>query len=202
MLTISAPASRSASRPWIMLMLLAAVFVLPFAVGSGLFWSGWHPENVRIHGELIQPPHPLPQTGLRRPDGKPIPTRELHGRWLLIVPAVDACGSSSCQQTLQQLQQLQLALGKEQSRVQRVLIGKEASFAAATQQRFPGLVVVTVAAAGSADEAAWNQTLDGFEQEVLVVDPFGNLMMRYADPVDMRGVLKDVERLLKYSWVR
>ena len=182
-----------------MLLLLTAVFVLPFVIGSGLFWSGWHPENVRIHGELIQPPHPLPQTGLHRPDGKPIPTSELHGRWLLVVPAADPCSSPYCQQTLQQLQQLQLALGKEQSRVQRVLIGKGTSFAAATQQRFPGLVVVT---AGGVEGAAWNQTLDGFKPAVFIVDPFGNLMMRYADPIDMRGVLKDVERLLKYSWVR
>jgi len=26
--------------------------------------------------------------------------------------------------------------------------------------------------------------------------------MRYDDPPDMRGVLKDLERLLKYSWIR
>jgi len=26
--------------------------------------------------------------------------------------------------------------------------------------------------------------------------------MRYDNPPDMRGVLKDLERLLKYSWIR
>ena len=205
MLTIPAPESRplsrSASRSWAMLLLLAAVFVLPFAVGSGLFWSGWHPGSLRIHGELIQPPRPLPPTGLHRPDGISMPTGMLHGKWLLVMPAADACNSPSCQQTLQQLQQVHLALGKEQSRVQRVLIGKEAPLLAETemQQRFPGLVI---AAAGGREETVWNQTLDGFKPAVFVVDPFGNLMMRYTDLADMRGILKDVERLLKHSWVR
>jgi len=34
-----------------------------------------------------------------------------------------------------------------------------------------------------------------------VIDPLGNVMMRYTDKPDMAGMLKDLERLLKYSWV-
>ena len=207
MLTIPAPTSsptrptRTTSRPWAMLLLLTAVFVLPFVIGSGLFWSDWHPGSLRNHGELVQPPRPLPPTGLHRSDGTSMPTRVLLGKWLLIVPAADACNAPSCQQTLQQLQQLHLALGKEQSRVQRVLIGKEAPLLTEEEmlQRFPGLVI---AAAGGQEEMVWNQMLDSFKPAVFVVDPFGNLMMRYTDLTDMRGILKDVERLLKHSWVR
>ena len=38
---------------------------------------------------------------------------------------------------------------------------------------------------------------DGF----YLVDPLGNLMMRYDTNADFKGILKDLERLLKYSWV-
>ena len=37
---------------------------------------------------------------------------------------------------------------------------------------------------------------------VFIADPLGNVMMRYDEPIDARSVLRDMERLLKYSWVR
>ena len=76
-----------------MLLALAAVFVLPFAVGSGLFWSGWRPAALRNHGELVQPPRALPESAAA-----------LHGKWLLIEPARDDCGPA-CQETLHRLRQ-------------------------------------------------------------------------------------------------
>jgi hypothetical protein len=33
------------------------------------------------------------------------------------------------------------------------------------------------------------------------VDPHGNLVMRYATPLDKRGVVKDLEKLLKLSHI-
>jgi hypothetical protein len=49
---------------------------------------------------------------------------------------------------------------------------------------------------------AWKSVLEGTGQAIFIVDPLGNVMMRYAAPPDMRGILKDLERLLKYSWIR
>lgn len=162
-----------------MLLLLAAVFALPFVIGSGLFWSGWRPAGLRNHGELIQPPHALPAS------------EALHGKWLLIVPTHNGC-TQSCQDTLQRLQQAHAALGKDQGRVQRVAVG------AAPVQTAQGLMIISPAA----DELAWRRALDDFAPAVFVSDPFGNVMMRYAEPIDARSVLRDMERLLKYSWVR
>lgn len=162
-----------------MLLLLAATFVLPFLIGSGLFWSGWRPTVLRNHGVLIQPPRALP------------PNDALRGKWLLIVPARDGC-AQDCQGTLQRLQQAHTALGKEQDRVQRVVIGTTPI------QPPQGLTVVSPAA----DEVAWRRALDDFAPAVFVADPFGNVMMRYGEPIDARSVLRDMERLLKYSWVR
>ncbi len=162
-----------------MLLLLAAVFVLPFVIGSGLFWSGWRPAVQRNHGELIQPPRALPAS------------EAVHGRWLLIVPTHDGC-AQSCQDTLQRLQQAHAALGKDQGRVQRVVVG------ATPIQPAQGLTIISPAA----EELAWRRALDNFAPAVFVADPFGNVMMRYAEPIDARNVLRDMERLLKYSWVR
>ena len=40
-----------------------------------------------------------------------------------------------------------------------------------------------------------NELRDGF----YLVDPFGNLVMRYEANADFKGILRDLERLLKYS---
>ena len=88
--------------------------------------------------------------------------------------------------------------------MRRVLVVRGAPADAAqlsqVQQRFPGLLVATVAA-GSAT-ASWAAALDDRGQPIYLADPLANVMMRYAGPVEMRGVLKDLERLLKYSWIR
>jgi hypothetical protein len=187
------------------LLLLAAVFILPLVIGYGLFWSGWRPEKFVNHGELLQPPRPLPDTGLLHADGRHMPTAGLRGKWLLVLPIEGTC-AASCQNRLQQMLQVHLALNKEQNRMKRVLISSgissgsaEASGLAKMQQRFPDLVVSAVS--DNAAGTAWHQTLDGFNQAIFVVDPLGNVMMRYSDTADLRGMLKDLERLLKYSWI-
>ena len=179
------------------LWLLAAVFVLPFVVGSGLFWSGWRPGTFVNHGELLQPPRLLPENGLRHADGRPLPRSQLLGKWLLLMPAGQSC-DATCARALQQLRQVHIALNKEQSRVQRVFISTGAADPALgkMQQDSPDLLVA------STTDIAWRQALDGNGRTLYLVDPLGNIMMRYGDPADMRGVLKDLERLLKYSWIR
>ena len=104
------------------------------------------------------------------------------------------------------MRQVHIALNKEQDRLQRVLIVSRDSGQAddpvwaELPQRFPDLVLATLPAGAAASD--WNRVLGGTGREIYVVDPLGNVMMRYRDPIDMRGVLKDLERLLKYSWIR
>lgn len=187
------------------LLLLAALFILPFVVGSGLFWLDWRPGKFGNHGELLQPPRTLPAVGLHHADGRPLPTSELLGKWLLVLPVKGSC-TTTCQNNLQGMLQVHVALNKEQKRMQRVLIVGDVSDSATDppmvelQRLFPGLLVAAVQANVAGE--AWNRALNGRGEDVFIVDPLGNVMMRYAYPADMRGVLKDIERLLKYSWIR
>jgi hypothetical protein len=129
----------------------------------------------------------------------------LRGKWLLVLPISGPC-DSICEQTLQQMQQIHIALNKEQNRLQRVLIAGGVSdrtggrFWAEMSQRFPDLVLAAVSAETAA--SGWTGALGGSGREIYVVDPLGRAMMRYGNPIEMRGVFKDLERLLKYSWIR
>ena len=197
----SAALPRQKPAPYTLIW-LAAVFILPFVLGTGLFWSGWRPERPGNHGTLLQPAQPLPETGLRRPDGGALPTATLKGKWLLVVPVSGSC-NAPCQTLLQNVERLHRALNKEQKRLHRVYLGTgEVSLPALAevQQQFPEMLFASIddGAAGT----AWKPIVGTPETTLLIVDPFGNAMMRYTDTTDLRGVLKDLERLLKYSWIQ
>lgn len=178
--------------------LLVATFVLPFVLGTGLYLSGWRPEKFGNHGDLIQPPRPIPETGLLQADGRPLPTAELRGKWLLMLPIEGSCGAS-CRESLQQMSNVHLALNKEQGRLRRALISTEGSPPfAELQQTYPDLLVAKLDPEASAE---WASTLDNTGQGLLIADPLGNVIMRYDEAAEMRGVHKDLERLLKYSWI-
>jgi hypothetical protein len=36
---------------------------------------------------------------------------------------------------------------------------------------------------------------------VIIVDPEGRAMMRYAPGAELKGIRADLERLLKFSWI-
>ena len=187
------------------LLLLAALFLLPVALGTGLFWSGWRPTSFTNHGDLLQPALPLPETGLPQIDQRPLPTSALRGQWLLVLPLNQPC-TTACEDVLHQLRQVHIALNKEQSRVQRVFLRLGAPTPAETPnlasiaQRFPQLILAV--APDSEAGRQWQTIFAGNGERIFVVDPMGNVMLRYANAANMRGVLKDMERLLKYSWVR
>ncbi|MEI7432554.1 MAG: hypothetical protein WCL27_19075, partial [Betaproteobacteria bacterium] len=180
-------------------LLLAAVFFLPFIIGTGLFWTGWRPGKFVNHGELLQPARALPENGLHHVDGRPFPTSTLRGKWLLVLPVTGTC-DTPCQQQLLQMQNVHVALNKEQSRLQRVFISNGAAASTEWETRFPELLMGVIPAGPEGE--GWHQAMDGQNQTLYVVDPLGNVMMRYPNPGEMRGVLKDLERLLKYSWIR
>lgn len=177
------------------LPLLLATFVLPFLVGTGLFWSGWRPEKFGNHGELIQPPRPMPESGLLRTDGQPLPSANLRGKWLLVLSVEGSC-AAPCLESLQQMTRVHRALNKEQDRLRRVLITSERGPVPTGAN--PDLITATLDAQA---RAAWINAFAGAEHGLFITDPMGNVIMRYPEPTATRGVLKDLERLLKYSWI-
>lgn len=199
-MTAAAPLARGRRT----LLLVAALLALPFVVAFALYWFEWRPAKLANHGELITPPRPLPESGLTHVDGRPLNTEELKRKWSLIMVNVGDC-ATACQRDLQQIRQVQVALNKEMVRLRRVLLGHSLTELRAdpglstVQAAYPDLLV----AAPSDDQAgaAARILLDGRQHRYYVVDPLGNVMMRYPAQPDMAGMLKDLERLLKYSWV-
>lgn len=185
------------------ILLVTALLLLPFALASGLYGFGWRPARPGNHGELIQPPLALPETSLRFTADQSLPTAGLRGKWTLVLVNKSRC-DAACRHDLQQMRQVQVALNKEMGRLRRLLVAGDLPDLSADpaipelRQSYPDLTIAAPAA--GADGNVWRGQPGNGEYRYYVIDPLGNVMMRYPENPDMQGMRKDLERLLKYSW--
>ena len=188
-----APRRSGAWQAW----LLAAMFFGPLAVAWVLYFdSGWRPGSTTNHGELVSPAVPLPPAALPTPGGDRLDADFLHGHWTLLYVGGETCGET-CRRALHDSRQARLALGRLMDRVQRVyLYPGAAPDPAFLADEHPELVA---AAVGGPEGRALLETLPSTSEGFWLVDPLGNVMMRYPPDADPEGMLKDLKKLLRVS---
>lgn len=173
---------------------LFLAFLAPLGCAFWLYYgSGWRPAGHTNHGELIQPMRTLPVAGVQGAGA-------LKGKWSLVVVGVGAC-EASCQQSLVAARQIWLSLGKLTERVQRVLlVGPGCCDADYLQREHEGLIRID---ASSPEAAMLLGTFPGNAQSrtIFIVDPLGNLMMRYDSEANPKGLRQDLQRLLDLSHI-
>jgi hypothetical protein len=189
--------------------LLIVVFAAPYVVSWLLFnyATFWRDGGADRHGQLIQPPRPLPNLALVDPSGK-LHGARLHGKWTLVYVVRGAC-DSACAGNLYRMRQLRLTVGRDALRVQRLLVVYGADPGAlltpAQVHDFAGQLVASGALLHES-VAARSFRLGPDDHpfaahRLYLVDPLGNLMMAYAPDTVPRGITDDLVRLLKYSRV-
>ena len=159
------------------------------------------PEGRRNYGELITPQRPLPAISTLDLNGKPGELLALKNQWLLISVASASC-DTACQQRLYFQRQLRESLGKEKERVDWVWLVSDAATVDARLK--PALTEATVLHIPVDALAQWLPPAAGqrLENHLYVVDPLGNLMMRFPANMDAAGAAKakrDLDRLLRAS---
>jgi len=179
-------------------LLVASLFIVPLATAMLLYYySGWRPA-VGAHGELVNPPRPLTVSGLMLRDGRVAPADVFQGKWSLVHDAGAACDERT-RALLDELAHVRLALDKDSERVRRVLLHQGACDSVEFLSRDADLLVLV--AVGPAGKAFLSQFPPALEagHGIYIVDPHGNLMMAYPAAGSARGLLKDLERLLRLS---
>lgn len=187
-------------RQRLLLLLIVACFALPLAA-AWLLIGHWRPAGSAQHGELLDPARP---TSLRLASlqGQSLDDAALRGRWVLAyVGSATGC-DPRCRTGLYDMRQVRLALGKEMDRVRTLLLldaAPTAEFRAWLAAEHPA---TTVGVADNASRAALLEPFGrpgGVGEWLYLLDPHGNLLMRYPVDVEPRGLLKDLQRLLKWS---
>jgi hypothetical protein len=184
-----------------MKMLLVMLVCAAPVVASYLTYYVIRPDARRSYGELVEPQRPLPAAPAATLDGKPVQLSSLKGQWLLVSVAGGAC-DSECEKHLYLQRQLRESLGKDKDRVDWVwLVSDDAPVRAELR---PALAQATVLRVDGQQLKAWLTPAQqrAIPDHLYMVDPMGNLMMRFPAGLDLAGAAKakrDIERLLRAS---
>jgi hypothetical protein len=187
-----------------MLVGLALLFFAPLGLSFYLYYSpaGWRPGSRVNHGDLIDPPRPLPDQWLPSArDGKTGP--KLTGKWTLLYVGAGGC-NALCRSDLHETRQVRTALNRDMDRVQRVFVALgECCDWQLLDAQHPDLLTVRAgdAAAVLGGLPSFNGVAPAAAERVYLIDPLGNLMMSYAPDAPPKGMLTDLKRLLGLSHV-
>ncbi|MFW5969097.1 MAG: SCO family protein [Halofilum sp. (in: g-proteobacteria)] len=191
------PETRRAGRRT--LIGLFALFFAPllFAMAWYAFAPGYTPPS-KPHGTLIEPARPLEPFRLKSEEGETLTLDELRGHWYLVHFVPERCGEA-CRERLYETRQVRDALGEDRSRVRRLVVagtGRSTPGLADAREEHPRLVVMQGEGRGEFGRQFPEERGTG---TVFLVDPNGNLMMRFAPDLPPDDMLKDLEKLLKLS---
>lgn len=180
------------SRQRRILIGVALMFFAPLGVAFLLYYgNAWRPGGRVNHGELIQPPRPLPDAGLPAP-------YSLQHKWTLLYVQLGSC-DELCLKRLYDTRQVRTALDRDMDRVQRILIAEPGCCdMQALRKVHPDLISVS---RGAALEPLLDLLPSPDSHRVYLVDPLGNLMMFYAAGSEAKGMLEDMKRLLRLSQI-
>jgi cytochrome oxidase Cu insertion factor (SCO1/SenC/PrrC family) len=169
---------------------LAAVFLLPLLLAFVMYYGNtWRPAARTNHGELLNPVRQLPPTANLFKD-----------KWTLVYVGNGAC-DEVCRRSLYFMRQTRLSLNNEMSRVERVFLATGACCDRQFLEReHAGLIVV------DATTPELRTLLNVFpptdqKYSLFIVDPLGNLVMRYDTRDDPKGLLTDLKKLLRLSHI-
>lgn len=148
------------------------------------------PEGRTNYGDLVEPSRNVAAIGLA----------SLHGRWVMLVASPGAC-DAGCRERLYEIRQVRLTTGKDRDRVARVwAVADDTVPDPALLAQHEGLVLMRADVDALARQfPATPQTR--VTDHIYLIDPLGNLMMRFPKDADPSRMKKDLAKLLRASRV-
>lgn len=176
-------------------MILGFLFIAPMLGAWLLYHSHWQSDQKTLnHGELINPPLELSQLNLLNPDGQDFNQSKLRGKWLMLYVSA-GMRDAQLEQNLYKMRQIRTATGKDMNRIQCVLLSfKQQDQSEETNQSF-------TTDYASILHLITSPTLALPSTSLYLVDPLGNVMMRYNSDTPLAHIFKDLTRLLKISQI-
>ena len=179
------PANRRKGRLQLLLILLGVIG--PMILATGMYkLQVWVPDGRSYHGELIG-------NGQTRAD---LGVQAQEDRWQMLVTAPKEC-SVDCQQLVYLARQIQIGLGRDASRASHALAAAQplaADYEAKLTREYPQLQRYPM------DLTTFSKTTgDKAVPQLWIIDPHGNLVLRYDPTVKGKDLLNDLRHLLKLS---
>ncbi len=177
------------------LLAIVAIFAAPI-VASAVAYKFFPPPPTANHGQLLLPPAQVTADRFQRVAGGQFAFAGLDGKWAMVMSDSGDC-ARACIDKLIMMRQVRLALGRDAERVARVYVADDGR--APEPERlapFQGTEAV-IAPPG----VAFARSAARDRNHIYLVDPHGNVMMRWPAPDDGKGMLRDLQRLLNASQI-
>ncbi|WP_280354545.1 hypothetical protein [Pseudomonas sp. BN414] len=175
-------------RGRIQLLLILMVVIGPMLLATAMYkFSFWVPEGRSYHGTLIGNGQTLSDLGVQ--DAAPGET------WQLLVTAPAGC-QQDCQQMVFVARQIHIGLGRDAGRASHALAvtGVSAEYAEKLSQEYPRLKRYGL------DPSTYTKATENLGgAQLWIVDPHGNLVLRYDGTTKGKKILNDLRHLLKLS---
>lgn len=190
------------------LFIVLAVCAAPM-IASYLAYYVIKPEGRTNYGTILDPRlYPMPELHARllgasdandtNNADKQNGLMAYRGKWIMLTIDSGSC-DAACQKKLYDLRQLRLAQGKEMDRIERVwAVIDEQPVDTLLLREYDGMHVLKA----DADVLRkWLPTEDGSQisEHIYMIDPLGNLMMRFPKNADPNKIKKDISKLLRAS---
>lgn len=157
------------------------------------------PEGRTNYGTLLDPRlYPMPRLNSVLQGGERQELDAYKGKWIMLQVSSSDC-QSACQNTLLNMRQLRLMQGKDMDRIERViLITDQSPIETNLLREYDGTHFLR---ADPKIIASWLPAEEGkqLQDRLYLIDPLGNLMMRYSVDADPNKIKKDIVKLLKAS---
>ena len=183
--------ARRRGRTILVVMFCCSLFPVMLAWLVFFYGQTWIPAATTNEGTLVHPPIRLARaTAIEDLPG---------GRWLLLVMSENSC-DESCRRALYFIRQVNLALGKDMDRVDRLLLGSlSLPEVVELQQLYPKLRLLSVDRSRLEEAFQNSGDLRPDASLIYLADPLGNIMMYYLPEQFGKPILDDLRHLLKVS---
>lgn len=189
--------NKQASGRWKLLAILA-VCAAPL-VASYLSYYVIKPQGRTNYGTLLDPRnYPMPALQASALDGAPAGLDAYRGKWIMLQVDSAQC-AQECREKLFEMRQLRLTQGRDRDRVERVwLVTDQEPVETLLLREYDGTHLLRVKPEALKN---WLPTEAGTSvaDHLYMIDPLGNLMMRFPKNADPNRIKKDLTRLLKAS---
>ena len=189
--------ARAIRRARTKMLLILAVCAAP-VIGSYVTYYLIQPEGRTNYGALIEPQRKVSDLGATGLDGREIRLSRFEGKWVLLTVDSAEC-TRPCEDKLYAIRQVRLTTGKDRDRVERLLLVSDAGAPDERLRReYEGTEFARIDA--QAAIAAFPAPPGGRPSDhIYLVDPLGNLMMRFPKNADPNRMKKDIAKLLRAS---
>lgn len=185
---------------WIMVLL----FGLPY-IAAYYFYINRSNIDLGVasnYGTIITPVRQIPDLEFKNIENTMFNLSSIKGKWTLLTIGNSQC-QEDCQSNIYKIRQIKKAVGEDYKRINKVFFLTDIvnldSFKKKIKE-YKGMEVIVPAGEGYEKFlSSFSVSGEKVEDGIYIVDPLGNYMMAYPSSAEAKGILKDLQRLLKVS---